>query len=123
MCLPAVLASPVGRGGDANIRIEHVYLGDGSFQRLSLANVIPEIDQVATAIGLARWFDPLIDSDKAARIRALTLTLYEAMADDPAFAELGSVLGSSYAEITRSSARWRSLPPRCCRPSRRPRAA
>ena len=43
---------------------------------------------MALGIGLARLLDPLVDGRKAARIRELTLPIYQDMARDPAFADM-----------------------------------
>ncbi len=97
---PSVVRAPSGRGGDADLRVTHVF-GDerASFGRYSLFNILPEADQVGLGIGLAPLGDPFIDRAQSARIRGLTRTIYREMAADPAFAEIGSVMGFAYAEL------------------------
>jgi len=103
--VPLVLSAPRGAGGDSRILVEHVFTRpDGRFERGSLGNIVQEADQVALGIGLARLLDRFVDGRKATRIRQLTLPIYEDMARDPAFADMGSVMGFAYAEL------WGSAP-------------
>jgi len=93
-----VLAAPEGTGGDDGLVVEHVFVV-GGFRRHALSNIVPEADQVAMGIGLAGWLDPLLGSPKATRVRRLAMPLYESMAGDVAFREMGSVMGRAYAEL------------------------
>ena len=92
--------APVGSGGDATLRVEHVFTATGDrFPRFSGPNAIAEWDQVAAGIALARWLDPYIDAAQADHLRDLLFPLYSAMRDDLAFADMGSVLTWAYSDV------------------------
>lgn len=92
----AMLAlTPDGRPSDSHVR--SVFL-DGEFDRWSIANIVPEIDQLELGSYLVAPVDPVIDLEQAARLRALVLAQYRPMEDDPAFRTLGSVMGAAYQD-------------------------
>jgi len=99
-CVPLPVRAPRGFGGDKDLEVAHVFLKpETRFRRFILSNMMPEIDQIATGIGLARWIDPFVDDAQAARVRDLCLELERRRAGDRAFADTGSVLGLAYAEV------------------------
>ena len=72
--------------------------GDWPFPRYSLANLIPEIEQIKLGIALVPYVDPLIDRTQARRIADVTLPIYRQMERDPDFRRLGSVMGWAYED-------------------------
>lgn len=70
----------------------------GEFDRWSVANVVPEVDQLKLGTYLVPFADPFIDWAQAARLRGLVLDQYRDMNEDPAFRRLGSVMGFAYAD-------------------------
>lgn len=70
----------------------------GEFDRWSVANVVPEVDQLKLGTYLVPFVDPFIDRAQAARLRGLVLDQYRDMNEDQAFPPLGSVMGFAYAD-------------------------
>ena len=96
---PLFLRSPSGKGGDSGMLAEHVYTtAEARPSRLAVSWVVPEVDQIAMGVGLARWVDAYLDQPRAARLRALSLQLYQQLDRDPALSQLGSMLGAAYGE-------------------------
>jgi pimeloyl-ACP methyl ester carboxylesterase len=73
--------------------------GDWPFPRYSLANLVPEIEQIKMGTALVPYADSLIDRAQARRIAEITLPIYRQMERDPDFRGLGSVMGWAYAEL------------------------
>jgi pimeloyl-ACP methyl ester carboxylesterase len=98
LVLALVATSPTGREASADgLRVEHQFVRPGArFPRFALSNLIPEADQIALGLGLARWLDPHLDAQQARRVRALSMPLYRRQRRDPALAEVGSVLTWAY---------------------------
>ena len=69
------------------------------YMRLTPPNLVPEIDQATMGADLASWADPLMTRAKAVRMKALFLTKYREMQNDPEFVAAGSVMGSAYADV------------------------
>ncbi|MBI3945509.1 MAG: prolyl oligopeptidase family serine peptidase [Armatimonadetes bacterium] len=96
---PAPFLAPSGTGGDAGLRVAHAFTRPGArFPRTSLANLLPEVDQVSAGLPLARALDRHMDGARARRIRGLFLPVYRDMARDPAFRGIGSVMTWAYAD-------------------------
>lgn len=70
----------------------------GEFDPWSVANVVPEVDQLKLGTYLVPLVDPFIDWEQAARLRGLVLDQYRDMNDDQDFPRLGSVMGFAYAD-------------------------
>lgn len=93
--LPLVLATP--RAREVSV--------DGAWAvfpqppgRLALTTLLPEVDQLVLGSYLVPAVDPYITSAGARRIRALFLSVYEPMLDDPQFAVLPTQLGEAYGD-------------------------
>jgi predicted esterase len=82
--------------GNAAPRVQSRFLhGKRSFWRCSPSNVMPEVDQINVAMTMCPLFAPQITPAEGAKIRSLTRKIYEDMARDPAFRDLGSALDSA----------------------------
>lgn len=79
--------------------VQHRFTTQTTFNRFSITNVIPEIDQVKLGFLLMPFVDPILTRDQAARVSDFTLELYCAMERDPDFHELGSAMGFAYAGL------------------------
>ena len=96
---PMPFLAPRGIGGDARLRVEHVFTRPGAaFPRFSVGNMIPEADQAAVGADLAAAVDRHMDKARARRARGLFAPAYQAMARDPAFREMGSVMAFAYED-------------------------
>ena len=85
-------------GGKPDARARNCFLNrQGTFARYSPGNVLPEVDQLKVGMCLLPLGE--VDWAEAARIRSLVLPLYAAMDKDADFGQLGSVMGSAYAEL------------------------
>lgn len=76
-----------------------VFTGDVSYRRASIANLVPEIDQLKLGTYVFPKIDPFIDSARALRIRRLFLNVYRDMQQSDEFTRLGSVLNYTYRDI------------------------
>ncbi len=79
---------------------QSIFLRQYSYQRTSLANLVPEIDQVKLGSYLFPLVDPFIDNEQGKHIRDLLLKVYRDMENSPSFSRLGSVLNYSYRDIS-----------------------
>ena len=75
--------------------VRSVFL-QGEFDRWSIANIVPEADQLKLGTYFVAPVDPFIDWEQASRLRALVVDQYRDMNEDPAFRRLGSVMGYAY---------------------------
>ncbi len=89
----ALLRTP---NGNAEGEVRSVYTASNPYPRYSLANVIPEINQMKFGSYLAPAVDPLLTTSSASSVRALTVSVYRAMDAEPAFLELGSAMSYAY---------------------------
>lgn len=79
--------------------VRPIYL-DGVEQRtFSLAQLLPEIDQVALGITAAGLLDPHFDGARTERLRAMTMPIYLEMREDPAYNNLESAMSFAYADV------------------------
>ena len=69
------------------------------FPRFSLANLVPEIEQVNLGFHLMPLLDGMLTPARTRQISTLTLDLYRQMERDPAFHALGSAMGGAYADV------------------------
>lgn len=67
--------------------------------RFSLSNIVPEKEQINLGFRLMPFVDPFLTYEQVAEISEPTFRLYDELATDPDFRDLGCVLGSGYAEI------------------------
>lgn len=80
-------------------RVGSHYGGAVSYKRASVANLVPEVDQVKLGTYVAAALDPFIDHDQAARIRGLILDIYREMGESEEFECLGSVMNYVYRDM------------------------
>ena len=100
LLLPLPLLSPSGIGGDATVTVEHVYTSQRAQpSRMSVGWMVPEVDQIAMGVGLARRTDAHLDATRAVRLRFFSLKIYQEMDRDPAMGQLGSMMGATHDEV------------------------
>jgi predicted esterase len=93
--IPAMLA-PSGNTVDGRVRNCFLH-GKAGSSRYSPANIIPEVDQIAAGVNLARFRG--MGTREATRLRSLVLPIYEEMDNDADFHALGSAMGAGYREL------------------------
>lgn len=81
--------------------VRHRFLGQKGFQRYTVANIVPEIEQINLGFWVMPALDDLFTFKQARRDAPFTIALYREMENDPNFHQLGSVMGWSYAEVLR----------------------
>lgn len=79
--------------------LQSVWLDGASFRRLSVANLVPEIDQLTLGAHLVRWVDPTVGGEKGARLHRMVRDTYLAQRSDLDRVALGSVLGDCYRDM------------------------
>ncbi|MCW8131270.1 MAG: prolyl oligopeptidase family serine peptidase [Planctomycetota bacterium] len=79
-------------------RVRSVYL-NGSYARASLANLLPEMDQIKLGIMLTPYYDARTTDRQRAALIPAAMGIYREMRDDPAYESLGSAMNYSYAEL------------------------
>jgi len=79
--------------------VQSHFTGNASFNRMSPANLVPEIDQLKLATYVLPYMDPIIDRLGAMHVRNVFLKIYREMDKSPEFECLGSVLGYAYRDI------------------------
>ena len=70
-----------------------------TFQRNTLTNIVPEIDQLKLGTVLLPFSDPFIDGAQGKQLREAFLSVYREMREDPEFVEVGSALGFCYEDL------------------------
>ena len=94
-----LVAVPDGHApDDAHVQSRFVG-GTARLARFSLANVVPEIEQINVGMALIPHLDPFIDRQQARRLRSFILPAYQEMEANPEFRRLGSAMGWPYAEV------------------------
>lgn len=93
----AILRRPTGPPSGGNFS-QH-YLGEAKFKSTSIANLVPEIDQLKFGSLVIGSVDGPLAASGTGRIRDLVLKIYREADADPAFREAGSALGFCYADI------------------------
>jgi predicted esterase len=78
---------------------DSVFTGKMSYQRMSLANLVPEIDQLKLGSYVAPVLDSRIDQARAIRIRRLFVGVYREMRQSEEFNHLGSVMNFVYRDL------------------------
>lgn len=79
--------------------VQHRFVQPVSFPRYTLANIVPEIEQINLGFVVTPYLDRLFTTDLARRVAPFTLALYREMENDPNFHQLGSVMGWAYADV------------------------
>jgi pimeloyl-ACP methyl ester carboxylesterase len=79
--------------------VQHRFTQATAFPSYSLANIVPEIEQVGWGFRAMPYLDPRLTREQASRVSSFTLAVYREMDQDRNFQQLGSVLGWSYAEL------------------------
>ncbi len=90
--------SASGRSAEGE-NLQSVHLGSSRFRRLSIANLVPEIDQLKLGSYLFPQIDPFIDREQGDRIRELFLRIYRESRHTDAFIDVGSSLGTVYEDL------------------------
>jgi pimeloyl-ACP methyl ester carboxylesterase len=79
--------------------VQHRFVQPVSFPRYTLANIVPEIEQINLGFVVTPYLDRLFTTEQARRVAPFTLELYRDMENDPNFHQLGSVMGWAYADV------------------------
>ncbi|HUR45143.1 MAG TPA: hypothetical protein VMZ27_04625, partial [Candidatus Saccharimonadales bacterium] len=87
--------SGVTSGGS---KLQSVFPPGGHYATWTPVGLVPEMDQTKLGADLTPYADPLMTRAKAARMKALFLTAYREMQQDPEFVAVGSVMGHAYAD-------------------------
>lgn len=81
-------------------RVMHGFAEKGAgFPRYSLANLLPEGDQLRLGFTLMPLIDPLLTTTQAAKLKRLTASIYDELERDLDFRELGSAMSGAYGEL------------------------
>jgi len=84
---------------ESELGLSSVWLGTGRYQRLSPANLVPEIDQLKLGAAVFPALDPFIDQEQGERVNSLFLQVYRTLRRDQSFVEVGSALGACYEDL------------------------
>ena len=76
-----------------------VYTGTASYHRASIANLVPEIDQLVLGARLVPALDRLMDPANAAELQTQVSEVYGEMLRSPEFECLGSAMNLTYRDI------------------------
>jgi pimeloyl-ACP methyl ester carboxylesterase len=79
--------------------VQHRFVQPVSFPRYTIANIVPEIEQINLGFVVTPYLDRLFTAELAQRVAPFTLALYRDMENDPNFHQLGSVMGWAYADV------------------------
>jgi pimeloyl-ACP methyl ester carboxylesterase len=79
--------------------VQHRFTQPVAFQRYTIANIVPEIEQINLGFAVMPFVDPLFTFSRAQRVAPFTLALYREMEEDPNFHQLGSAQGWAYTEL------------------------
>ena len=93
-----LVATPTGRPPQDSPVQQH-FVGGSAFPRFSVANVVPEIEQLNLGLQLLPFGDGLLTRDRARRLASFTTDYYRQMDRDPDFRSLGSAMGGAYADL------------------------
>ena len=81
-------ATPSGSPGLGS-PVQHRFYRDAGFSRFSLANIVPESEQVNLGFFLMPYLDPILTPEQANEVSGFTMDLYREMDQDSDFHELG----------------------------------
>lgn len=90
--------TPDGKNSE-NSNVKSIFSGTAKYDRSSIANLVPEIDQFKLATYVFPLIDPFIDRVNSTRLRNLCLNIYREMRCSNEFNKLGSVLNLCYLDI------------------------
>jgi hypothetical protein len=79
-------------------KLQSVFPPGRHYARWTPVGLVPELDQTKLGADLTPYSDPLMTRAKAGRMKALFLTAYREMQQDPEFVAVGSVMGDAYAD-------------------------
>lgn len=79
--------------------IQSHYIDPAGHHTASIANLVPEIDQLLLGSYVIPLIDPCLDTWQVERVRRLFLDVYRPMREDRDFKQLGSVLGYTYRDM------------------------
>lgn len=79
--------------------VQHRFVRPVTFPRYTIANIVPEIEQINLGLVVTPYLDRLFTAERARRVTPFTLALYREMENDPHFHRLGSVMGWAYADV------------------------
>lgn len=87
--------SGVTSGGS---KLQSVFPPGRHYARWTPVGLVPEMDQMKLGADLTPYSDALMTRAKAERMKALFLTAYREMQQDPEFVAVGSVMGHGYVD-------------------------
>lgn len=93
----AAWRTPTGKGAPESA-VRSRYTADHPYPRFSVANLVPEIDQLKFGSWVMPALDPILDVRGATRFRAMLLRIYRPMEEDPAYRDLGSAMHYAYED-------------------------
>ncbi len=79
--------------------VRSCFTGTTAYQRSSMANLVPEMDQLVLASYVIPTMDRLMDERNTMELRAQILAVYGEMRCSPKFECLGSVLNQTYQDL------------------------
>jgi dienelactone hydrolase len=80
-------------------RVRSCFTGATAYRRASMANLVPEVDQLMLGTYVFSAIDTRMDSSRTAELRGQVHEIYGEMRDSPEFECLGSVLGQTYRDL------------------------
>lgn len=83
----------------ADSPVQHRFWGESTFKRYTVANMIPEIEQINLGFMLMPYFDPILTPKQAGDAASFTIPLYQEMEQDENFHTLGSAMGQAYNDF------------------------
>ena len=95
----AVLLLVMAPSGKTNGRASHAFAPGHTFPRYSLANLLPESDQLLLGFSLMPLVDPLLTATQASALKRLTVPIYGELEGDADFHALGSIMSEPYGEL------------------------
>jgi len=82
-----------------NSPVRSCFTGASSYQRTSMANMVPEMDQLILATYVIPSMDVLMDKPHTSELRNQIRAVYGEMRRNPEFESLNSVLGQTYRQL------------------------
>lgn len=84
---------------DATGNFREFYSGKATFQRRSLARLVPEVDQLKLGSYFFGVADPYINTAQAKELRQSVVAIYRELRRDPDFVHASSALGMAYQDL------------------------
>ena len=91
-----LVLAPSGKTGG---QVAHVFVPGQTFPRYSLANLLPEGDQLLLGFSFMPVVDRLLTTTQASELKRLTASLYRELEGDADFHTLGSAMSEPYGEL------------------------